>query len=275
MSTINKRIKWRSLSVMLIFFAVAIWTVIFNFSWGYLFMAIILWKISLGLGLAGGYHRLLTHRSYQVPKWLEYAITVCGTLALQGPYIPWVATHTEHHAFTDKEGDPHSPQDGWLHSYLLWMIYNSGLRDNPEYLEKYAPRLCKDPFHRFLSKFWWLPSVCLALLLFYFGGFVAVQWGIFVPVVFGLINTWCVNWRCHTRGWRMFDTDDQSTNNWLVAWFTMGEGWHNNHHDQPNRARHGLKWYQFDEAWYYIRVFEMFGLAKNINMTPSKRIPNY
>jgi fatty-acid desaturase len=215
-------------------------------------------------GLAVGFHRLLVHRSFTVPKLAEYLLTICGNGALQGGHIPWIATHRLHHKFTDQEGDPHSPVHSFWHSHIGWMIYTDRSRADPVFLKKYAPSLYRDPIHYWLSKFWWAPSVLLAAVLFYFGGFLAVGWGIIVPVGFGLEFTWLVNSYCHRFGRRDHLTNDASTNSILVSAVTFGEGWHNNHHKDPTKAKFGQKWYQFDPAWWSILLMKLFGIAKNI-----------
>ena len=94
---------------------------LFLFSWQAFALAVLLWWISVGLGIGMGYHRLLTHRSY-TPKWMEYALTICATLALEGGPVFWVATHRVHHQNADKEGDPHSPRDGGFWAHMGWII---------------------------------------------------------------------------------------------------------------------------------------------------------
>jgi stearoyl-CoA desaturase (delta-9 desaturase) len=232
----------------------------------YPMLALLIWPISHGLGLAVGYHRLLTHRGFDTPKWVEYTLTVCGLLTLQSSHIKWIAVHRRHHQETDTFNDPHSPRNGFMHSHIGWMIYTEGRLSETPFLEKYAKDLMSDPVHRFFHKFWWLPSTILALVLFAFDGIEAILWGIFIPVAVGLHFTWLVNSVCHKFGSRMFETDDDSKNNWWVALLTFGEGWHNNHHDKPVRARHGLHWYQIDFSWMLISVLKSLGLAKNIKL---------
>lgn len=259
------RFRFDNLLIMSIFHAAA-FTALFFYDHVLLLVALSIWMVSHGIGLAVGFHRLLTHRGFKTPLWIEYVITICGCLALQGGHIKWVAIHRKHHRFTDQAEDPHSPRNGFFHSHIGWMINGDGSLAKSDFIREYAPDLCKDRFHYWLNKLWWLPSVTLATGLFFWGGFAAVLWGIFVPVAFGLQFTWMVNSVCHRWGSQMFKTDDDSTNNWWVALLTWGEGWHNNHHDKPTRARHGLKWYQFDPSWLFIRTLQLLGLAREIKL---------
>ncbi len=260
----KRKIGYDFIFLVSLFHAGAI-TALFYFELRWLLLALGVWIMSHGLGLAVGYHRLLTHRGFKTPKLVEYLITICGNLALQGGHIKWIAIHRQHHKYTDEAGDdPHTPRDGFFYSHIGWMIKCDPETNTIAYLEKYAPDLYKDPIHRFLNKYWWLTSTSFGLSLWYFFGLPAMLWGVFVPVGFGLQFTWMVNSVCHRFGSRMFNTNDDSRNHWLVALLTWGEGWHNNHHAQPSRARHGLKWYQFDPSWIIINVLKLFGLARDI-----------
>jgi sn-1 stearoyl-lipid 9-desaturase len=211
-----------------------------------------------------GYHRLLTHRGYKTPKWLEYFLTICATLTLEGEPIFWVATHRVHHKYSDKEGDPHSPIDGTWWAHMGWILTGKSMHHDTTTLALYVPDLAKDKFHVWITKYHYLPLVVLGIVLLAIGGLPFLMWGIFVRTVFGLHATWLVNSATHMWGSRRFSTRDMSTNNWFVALLTFGEGWHNNHHANPTSSRHGLKWYEVDMNWYGIWALKMLGFAKQI-----------
>jgi fatty-acid desaturase len=217
-----------------------------------------------------GYHRLLTHRGYATPKWLEYCIATCGTLALQGGPIYWVAIHRMHHQYTDKPGDPHSPRDGKWWSHMGWIMYGS-VRNETEALKKYAPDLTREPFYLWLNKYHWVPLTVVGLSLFAIGGWPWILWGAFLPVTLGLHVTWLVNSVTHLWGGRRFSTSDDSRNNLWVALLTGGEGWHNNHHAFPVSARHGLAWYEVDVNYYGICLLKCLGLASHVKTANLKR----
>jgi len=139
------KINWPTVVVFGIFH-VAAFAACFVFSWRALFCALVLYWVSLSFGIGMGYHRLLTHRSYRVPKWLEYTLTVCATLALEGGPIFWVATHRVHHQFSDKHGDPHTPRDGKWWSHILWMTFGEVGHCDAKTLGRYAPDMMRDPF---------------------------------------------------------------------------------------------------------------------------------
>jgi stearoyl-CoA desaturase (delta-9 desaturase) len=219
-----------------------------------------------GLGISMGYHRLHTHRSYQVPLALEYFFAVCGTLTLEGGPVFWVATHRLHHQKSDLPGDPHSPQDGGWWAHMGWLLAGDTHHSNAALFSKYAPDLLKDRFYVWLNDYHWVPMVVLGVLLGAIGGLPFVLWGIFLRVVVGLHCTWLVNSATHMWGSRRFETRDDSRNNWLIALITSGEGWHNNHHAHPTSARHGLAWYEFDLSWIQIQILKFLGIAKSVRV---------
>ena len=106
-----------------------------------------LWWVAGSLGIGMGYHRLLTHRGYKTPKWVEYFLTMCGTLALEGGPIFWVATHRIHHQHSDKEGDPHSPREGTYWAHMGWIFTGKAMHHDTDVLARYVPDLSKDRFH--------------------------------------------------------------------------------------------------------------------------------
>ncbi len=237
---------------------------LFFFTWKALALAFVLWWIAGSLGIGMSYHRLLTHRGYKTPKWMEYFLTVCGTLALEGGPIAWVATHRVHHQNTDKEGDPHSPQDGGLWAHMGWIMTGQAMHNSVTQLLPYVPDLRKDKFHVWITKWHWVPLTVLGIALFAIGGWPFLLWGIFVRTVFGLHSTWLVNSATHMWGSRRFLTDDTSKNSLWVALLTFGEGWHNNHHAVPQSARHGIVWYEIDLNWYGICALRAVGLAWDV-----------
>lgn len=267
-------LNWVTVGFMALFHVGAL-AALFFFSWQRLAVAVVLYVLAINVGIGMCYHRLLTHRGYQVPKWLEYAMAVCATLALEGGPMFWVATHRVHHQLSDQEGDPHTPREGTFWAHTGWILFGEALHAQGETLGRYAPDLCRDRIHMWLSKYHWLPISLSGVVLFaagwYFGGgFVSgiamVLWGGFLRVTVGLHATWLVNSATHLWGSRRFETRDDSRNSWWVALVTGGEGWHNNHHAHPVSARHGLKWYEVDPNFYGIWILSKLGLARKIQI---------
>lgn len=238
----------------------------FYVDYGAMLVAAFLYWLSGMLGIGMGYHRLLTHRGYKTPKWVEYFLTFCGTLALEGGPIFWVATHRIHHQYSDKEGDPHTPREGTYWAHMGWIFTGAAMHHDTQVLRRYVPDLSKDPVHVWLTKWHWVPQVVVGLALLAYGGMPYVLWGTAFRVTAGLHATWLVNSATHKWGSRRFQTRDDSTNNWWVAMVTWGEGWHNNHHAHPVSARHGLAWYEIDLNYYGIKTLQLLGLATDIKV---------
>ena len=251
-------------------------------------IAFVVFYTVTGLGLTLGYHRLFAHKAFQVPKWLEHTIAVCGYLAIQRGPIFWCAMHRMHHRHTDIPGrDPHTPNEGLLHVHFGWMQRRR--RDGGEQVlyRRWTPDLMRDPFYVRLDdqRFDYFAYLLLVSLSYVAGGLVGAAFsptGVFdrhnamcflvwvgvlnrvaILHAFGLINS-----ACHIIGSRPYSTHgaDSSVNNAVVAFLIFGEGWHNNHHAFPTSARQGLQWYQWDPAWYAIWLLKTVGLATSVQL---------
>jgi fatty-acid desaturase len=253
-------------TIFMVIFHIGAVAALFMFSWKALICTAVLWVYASNLGIGMCYHRLLTHRGYKVPKWVEYFMTIGATLSLEGGPIFWVATHRVHHQLSDHEGDPHTPKEGGWWAHMGWIISGVSMHAETAMLARYAPDLARDKFHVWLSKYHWVPMVVVGLALLAIGGWSCVMWGIFLRVTLGLHATWLVNSATHMWGSRRFNTKDESRNSWWVALLTGGEGWHNNHHAHPVSARHGLAWYELDPNYLGILLLKKLGLAKDIKI---------
>lgn len=232
------------------------------------------------VGITVGFHRLLTHRSFQTAKPLERLFAVLGSMAVQGPVIAWVADHRKHHAHADEEGDPHSPHVGhgdgvrgvlaglW-HAHTGWLFSTQGRAD----WKRYAPDLYEDGGMRAINRRF-VPLVFASLAVPALAGYLAtgslagaatgLLWGGLVRIFFVHHVTWSVNSVCHFLGTRRFDTDDRSTNVFWLALPSLGESWHHNHHAFPRSAVHGLKRWELDPSGLIISAMERVGLARNV-----------
>ncbi|CAI9767228.1 unnamed protein product [Fraxinus pennsylvanica] len=264
--------KWNSLDVATVGVVVAMHSLClfapFTFNWGALWVAVGLYIITGLLGITLSFHRHLSHRSFKLPKWLEYFFAYCGVQALQGSPIDWVSTHRHHHQFCDSEKDPHSPIEGFWFSHMSWLfdrnsiLERCGKPDNVGDLEK-------QPFYKFLRSTYVIHPIALGALLYALGGFPYIVWGMGVRIVWVYHITWLVNSACHVWGKQAWNTGDLSRNNWCVAMLAFGEGWHNNHHAFEYSARHGLEWWQIDMTWYVIRFLEAIELATDVKLPNS------
>ncbi len=243
------------------------------FSWSALGVTIFLHWLLGSIGICLAYHRLLTHRSFQVPQWLEYILATIGALALEGGPIFWVSAHRLHHAHTeDKDKDPYSASRGFWWSHMLWLLYPREPFFNYESYKKYAADLARHAYYRWLNRNFLLLQIPLGLLLYALGGWSFVIYGIFLRAVLLWHSTWLINSATHLRGYRNFSVDDGSRNLWWAAILTYGEGWHNNHHARPRVAKAGQRWWEIDMTWWAIQILRIFGFAKKVVMEPTQTV---
>lgn len=239
-----------------------------------------------GLGVSAGFHRYFTHRAFKATRLLRIALAVAGSLAFQGPVIEWVADHRRHHAFADKDGDPHSPwlfgstpaavAKGFFHAHLGWLFkrYHTNAA-------RFAPDLLADPeIRRVNDTFLWWATASLATPAL-LGGLISWSWWGAVTALFwaGLVRiavlhhvTFSINSICHMIGARPFTTRDRSANFWPLAILSFGESWHNLHHANPTCARHGVLRGQVDISARLIWSFEKLGWVSEVRWPTPQRL---
>jgi stearoyl-CoA desaturase (delta-9 desaturase) len=231
-------------------------------------------------GTTIGFHRYFTHKGFDTGPVLKATLAVLGCMTMQGPITQWVTDHRKHHALSDREGDPHSPNvghgdgvlgsiKGFAHAHVGWMFSNLGMEQGREYgRDLYEDRLVRTIDRLYLL--WVVLTLGFPFLVGYlvggtFGaGLAGLVWGGLVRIFAYQHATFSVNSICHMFGRRDFRSRDESRNNWLVAVLVLGEGWHNNHHAFPASARHGLLRGQIDVSWLVIRGLERLGLVWNV-----------
>ncbi|MFN2518804.1 MAG: acyl-CoA desaturase [Jatrophihabitantaceae bacterium] len=242
--------------------------------------------IASGLGITVGYHRLFTHSSFKANRPLRTALAVAGSLAIQGPVIRWVADHRRHHAFSDKEGDPHSPwrygetvpalMKGLAFAHIGWLFDVEHTNR-----ERFTPDLMRDKDITRVDRLfplWAAVSLAAPALL---GGLITWSWAGALSAFFwaGLVRifvlhhvTWSINSICHAIGERPFAVRDKSANFWPLAIVSFGESWHNMHHADPTSARHGVLRAQIDESARVIWLFEKLGWATDVRWPKPERL---
>jgi stearoyl-CoA desaturase (delta-9 desaturase) len=240
-----------------------------------------------GLGVTVGLHRYFTHRSFTANRGLRIALGIAGSLALQGDVITWVADHRRHHAFSDKEGDPHSPwlsgpgaaglAKGFVHAHMGW-VYEPRAHTNAD---RFAPDLIADRDISRISALFPLWTVVSLLGPALLGGLLSMSWWGAVTALFwaGFVRvavlhhvTWSINSICHIVGNRPYASRDRSTNVWPLAVLSFGESWHNLHHADPTCARHGVGRGQVDMSARVIWVFEKLGWASQVRWPTTRRL---
>jgi stearoyl-CoA desaturase (Delta-9 desaturase) len=239
-----------------------------------------------GLGISVGFHRYFTHGSFKAKRWLRVMLAVAGSFAIEGPVTRWVADHRRHHAFSDKEGDPHSPwrfgesfgalSKGFFYAHVGWLF-----DEEQTNRERFAPDLMADKdIARVNRAFPWLvvgtmvlPAVAGGLWSWsWYGALTAFFWASLVRICLLHHVTWSINSICHTIGERPFAARDKSANFWPLAILSFGESWHNLHHADPTCARHGVLRGQIDIAARSIWIFEKFGWVSDVRWPTPERL---
>jgi stearoyl-CoA desaturase (Delta-9 desaturase) len=237
-----------------------------------------------GLGITLGYHRLFSHRSFEAAPWLRHTLAMLGSAAAQGPVIEWVADHRKHHAFSDREGDPHSPHGhgqgflgickGYWHAQMGWLFRTQGLASE----KMYAPDLLDDPilvriehWNAFFILLGFVASFGIGYLVgSMHGALTGLFWGGFFRAGLFQQSLFTVNSLGHLYGQRPYGTPDGSRNVGWMAVLSLGDSWHCNHHAFPNAAVAGFRWWQLDPTGLVIRILEAFGLVWNVRAVPAK-----
>jgi stearoyl-CoA desaturase (delta-9 desaturase) len=240
-----------------------------------------------GLGITVGYHRYFTHGSFDTSRFLRGFMAIAGSFAVEGSVIAWVADHRRHHAFSDQEGDPHSPHldegpglrgviKGLWHAHVGWLFKEEGTS-----WQRWAPDLLKDPmivkidrlFPLWVALSFGLPPVIgFAVTGTLAGAVTAGLWGSLVRIFMLHHVTWSINSICHFYGKQPFRSDDYSTNNWVLSIISFGESWHNNHHAFPSSAVHGIGRWQIDPSAATIRIAEKLRLVRNVRTVSEKQL---
>ncbi|GAA5166409.1 MULTISPECIES: acyl-CoA desaturase [Amycolatopsis] len=254
-------------------------------SWLDLALAAVFYVVAT-LGVTVGYHRYFTHGAFKANRPLRVALAIAGSMAVQGSVIFWVASHRRHHAFADREGDPHSPWlfgtspgallRGFWHAHMGWMFQ----REVTNY-DRFAPDLVADPALRVVNRYFWLWITLSLALPAALGGLLSWSWQGAVTAFFwaGLVRiaflhhvTWSVNSICHMVGDRPFASRDKAANFWPLAILSMGESWHNSHHADPTCARHGVLRGQIDVSARVIWLFEKLRWARDVRWPKAERL---
>jgi stearoyl-CoA desaturase (Delta-9 desaturase) len=242
--------------------------------------------IPSGLGITVGYHRLFTHSSFKANRPLRIALAIAGSLAIEGPVIRWVADHRRHHAFSDKEGDPHSPWrygetvpallKGLGFAHIGWMFDVEHTNR-----EKFTPDLLRDRDIARVDRLFPLWAAISLIAPAVLGGLITWSWAGALSAFFwaSLVRifvlhhvTWSINSICHAIGERPFAARDKSANFWPLAILSFGESWHNMHHADPTSARHGVLRGQIDESARVIWLFEKLGWATDVRWPKPERL---
>ena len=226
------------------------------------------------------YHRYFSHKTFKTHRVTQTIFAAIGASATQRGPLWWSAHHRHHHVHSDKEGDTHSPNEGFLHSHMHWFLKHENFKTETDRVKD----LNKYPELRFIDRYDILFPILMAIALYAFGsllssyypalntsGWQLVVWGYFISTVLLSHVTFCINSLAHVLGTKPYNTGDNSRNNFVLAILTLGEGWHNNHHCAPGSVKQGFKWWQIDISFYMIKLMEKLGLVWDLKY-PNQRL---
>lgn len=291
-STVRKtQILWPYVISLTVIHALALLAFVpWLFSWTGVALAVCGLYLFGTLGINLCYHRLLTHRSFSCPLWLEHCLAIIGVCCLQDTPGRWVAIHRYHHQHSDEQEDPHSPLVTFLWGHMGWLFVKNERLNSVSTYERYARDVLRDPFYLRLEKnLMWVWVYLASMLVFYGIGFgigwawdgeimdgvqfgsSLLVWGVFVRTVLVWHITWSVNSVTHMWGYQNYPTGENSRNNIFVGLVSNGEGWHNNHHADQRSAAHGHRWWEIDVTYITIYLMSVFGLAWDV-IKPNVRI---
>lgn len=217
-------------------------------------------------GVTGGYHRYFSHRSYKLNRFWQFCLAFLAQTSGQKGALWWAAHHRDHHLYSDRKEDLHSPvHEGFWWSHLGWILSD----EYDHYDPKRIADLGKYPELRWLDRYHLVPAIVYAVAIFLIGGWPAFVWGYLVATVALYHGTFLINSLAHIWGTRRFATPDESRNNFWLALVTMGEGWHNNHHHFMSSVRQGIRWWEIDMTYYILRMLSWVGIARDLRPFPN------
>ncbi|MEM8750457.1 MAG: acyl-CoA desaturase [Pseudomonadota bacterium] len=263
------RVVWNpQKSLWLIFMAsVAVVLGPLFFTWGAFVLFILTTGFTVCFGHSLGMHRLLIHRAYCCPLWLERLMVYLGTLVgMAGPFgmirqhdiRDWAQRKRACHPFLSHNS-----------SFLLdgfWQLNCELKLAKPPRLS-FERRVKTDRFYRFIDRTWMAQQIPWAILFWTIGGLPWVVWGVAARVTVSVIGHWLIGYFAHNRGarsWHVTDSGVQGYNVPLCGVLTMGESWHNNHHAFPASARLGQKRGEADPGWWALKGLKSLGLVWNL-----------
>ena len=266
MSHASDRISWVKSIPFFAVHAVAIATpFVAPFAWKWVGLAVALYYLRM-FGITAGYHRYFSHRAFKTGRVFQFVLALLGTLSVQKGVLWWAAHHRDHHKYSDRPEDIHSPvQRGFFWSHVGWILssrYDETKVDRIRDMAKYPELVWLNEWHL-------VPPLALAGVLYVAGGVPALLWGFFVSTVALWHGTFFINSLAHVFGRRRYATTDDSRNSFSLALLTMGEGWHNNHHFYASTANQGWFWWELDVTYLVLRGLAAVGIVRELRTPPA------
>jgi stearoyl-CoA desaturase (delta-9 desaturase) len=202
----------------------------------------------IGMNEQAFFHRMLTHKSWDCPRWLKVIGTHISTLSLLSPVIVWVACHRQHHRYTDTPTDPHSP----LYKSRFDIQFKSSYYNVKFY---YAADLIRDKLYQFYTEHYFkvifLSWLAIALIA---GPYFLLLWLAGTSLVIlsaNGINAWHHGKKIWAGQYQLHQVSDTAKND-LILGYLHFDGWHNNHHASANKYYYGERWWEIDICGLYV-----------------------
>jgi stearoyl-CoA desaturase (delta-9 desaturase) len=261
----DERTQWiAALPFFGVHVAAVVGVIVLGWSWTGLALAIGLYVIRM-FGVTAGYHRYFSHRTYKTSRPMQLVLALLAMSSSQKGVLWWASHHRLHHRYSDTPNDVHSMKlRGFWWSHVKWILVSKHEGTDMDRVKD----LAKYPELRWLNRWFLVPPIALAVLLFALGGAWALVWGFFVSTTLLWHGTFTINSLSHAIGRRRYATTDESKNSWILAILVMGEGWHNNHHYYQRAVNQGFFWWEIDVTYYLLRLLERFGLVWDLHTPP-------
>ncbi|MEP6932467.1 MAG: acyl-CoA desaturase [Nitrospirota bacterium] len=232
--------------------------------WEWLLLAVGSYYLRM-IAVTAGYHRYFSHRSFKTSRVFQFILAFLAMTSAQKGVLWWAAHHRHHHKYSDQEEDVHSPlQRGWWFSHVGWILSADYLRTDFNLVRDFRrnPEIC------FLNRFYWIPPLCYALLMYGIWGLPGLVWGVFISTTALYHCTFFINSLAHLIGRVRYKSNDGSKNSFILAILCCGEGWHNNHHHYQSAANQGWFWWEVDVSYYVLSLLSWLGIVWDLRTPP-------
>ena len=241
---------------------------------GGLLLFFLIYTYVCGMSITGGYHRFLSHRSYEAKGWVQILYLLFGAGAFQGSALKWCTDHRIHHRFVDTDQDPYSIKKGFWFAHIGWLFRAT----DPNWRNRIPHDLANDRWLVFQDRHYGIIAILVGFgIPLWFGWMVGDVWGglLYGGLLRVIVTHHCtffINSLCHMWGFRPYDSSSSARDNFVLAFFTFGEGYHNFHHFFQADYRNGIRWYHWDPTKWLVNFLAYFGQAKRLKRTSDQEI---
>lgn len=245
-----------------------------GWSWGLTAFLFAIYSIS-NLSITVCYHRYFSHRTYDVPAWVQFLFLLVGSMAFQGSALRWATDHRRHHREVDSDEDPYTINKGFFHAHLGWMLFKDHhpeVNNFPPDLKRNKWVMLQDKYYVYVASFMGFIVPGLIGWAFGFGFWTGMLVGGLTRIVLSQHSTFLINSAAHSFGNQPYTDKNSARDSFAMAVLTFGEGYHNYHHFFQFDYRNGVRWYHWDPTKWVIRLMAIVGLAKRLKKVSAEEI---